>query len=79
MPGASEEVSQKEGQAAERSKGLKRKKIKVEQFPYTLRYKHLDATLTANKLDLEWANITYTNLGPFNYEELIVDTFLEDM
>lgn len=75
MSRESEEVSQKQGQVAEISKGEKTKKIKVEQFPYTLRYKHQDATLTASKLDLEWVDIIDTNLGPFNCEALAVDTF----
>lgn len=78
MSGASKEASQRGSQITESSRPTKPKKIKLEHLPYTLRYKHKSPTLTTSKVDYDWADIIDTNLGPFNYEELVEETFIED-
>lgn len=79
MSGASKEASQRSQPTESLRQGDKPKKIKVEQLPYTLRYKHQSLTIIASKVDSNWADITDTNLGPFNYEELYEETFREDV
>lgn len=79
MSRASEEASQRIQPMENSRKGVNLKKIKVEQLPYTLRYKHASPTIVASKVDSDWADITDTNLGPFNYGELYEETFNKDV
>lgn len=78
ISGASDEASQRSQPGETSWQGVKPKKIKVEQLSYTLRCKHMEVALTASKIDSDWADLTNTNLGPFNYEELHEETFTEE-
>lgn len=79
MSGVLEEACQRSQLAETSRQGAKPKNIKVEQLPYTLRYKHQSPTIIASKVDSDWVDITDKNLGSFNYEELYEETFTKDV
>lgn len=43
-----------------------------------MRCKYREVVLTARKIDSDWTDISDTNLGPFNYEELFEEIFIEE-
>lgn len=66
-----------EGTSEGASRRARAKRVKLEQFPYIIKYKY-QGNRTPSKFDFEVSRITDTLVGHMDLDQLIKDTFLED-